>query len=81
MHYLPKGMDSGIGAPGSGNPNGIGARLGITNEGVDGLLYFILDGILTGLGLPPNKSGAVVLQTKRNAHHLLNPANTSSHPN
>jgi hypothetical protein len=81
MHYLPKGMHSGIGAPGSSNPNGIGAGLGIAYESINGLLYFILNGVLTGLSLPPNKSGAVILQTQRNACHLLNPANTGSHPN
>jgi hypothetical protein len=80
MDYLPKGMDSGIGAPGSSNPNGIGAGLGIANERMDSMFYFILNGVLTRLSLPPNKSGAVVLQAQRNARHLLNPANTGSHP-
>jgi hypothetical protein len=76
MHYLPKRMDSSIGSPSSGNADGIGAQWGIANKGINGLLYFILYGVLTGLRLPPNKSGAVVLQAQRNAHHLLNPANT-----
>jgi hypothetical protein len=81
MHYLPERMNSSIGSPSSGNPNGIGAQLGIANKGIDGLLYFILYGVLTGLSLPPNKSGAVVLQAQRNAHHLLCPANMGSHSN
>jgi hypothetical protein len=81
MHYLPKCMDSSIGSPCSSNPNGVRARLSIANEGIDGLLYFILNGVLTRLSLPPNKSGAVVLQAQRNARHLLSPANTGSHPN
>jgi hypothetical protein len=62
MHYLPKGMHSRIGSPSSGNPDGVSTRLGITNEGIDSLLYFILYGVLTGLSLPPNISGTVVLQ-------------------
>jgi hypothetical protein len=56
-------------------------RLSIANEGVDGQLYFILNGVLTGLSLPPNKSGSVVLQAQRNARHLLSPANTGSNSN
>jgi hypothetical protein len=81
MHYLPKGMHSRIGSPSSGNPDGIDKRLGIANEGINGLLYFILYGVLTRLSLPPNISGAIVLQAQRNAHHLLCPANTGSHSN
>jgi hypothetical protein len=81
MHYLPERMNPGISSPCSRNPNGIRAQLGIANERIDSLLYFILYGILTGLSLPPNISGAVVLQAQRNARHLLSPANMGSHPN
>jgi hypothetical protein len=38
MHYLPERMHSGIGSPSSSNSDGIGARLGIANESIDGLL-------------------------------------------
>jgi hypothetical protein len=81
MHYLPKSMDSGIGSPSSGDSDGIGTRAGIANKSIDGLLYFILYGVLTGLRLPPHKSGTVVLQAQSNTHHLLDLANTGSHPN
>jgi hypothetical protein len=38
MHYLPERMHTGIGSPSSSNSDGIGARLGIANESIDGLL-------------------------------------------
>jgi hypothetical protein len=61
MHYLPKGMHSGIGSPSSSDSDRIGVRTSIANESINGVLYFILYGVLTRLRLPPNKSGAVVL--------------------